>query len=284
MPRAEKEAKVREIVDELTGSQAAVLTGYRGLTVQESGELRAALADVETRLSVVKNSLAMLAAKEAGLDDLTRMFDGPTAVAYVKGDAVAAAKRMVEQAKRFPVLEIRGGFAEGRILTADDIRSLATLESREVMLAKIAGLAQSQIGRAAFMFQALQSRFVLLMQALRDKLPQGEAPAEPAAEEQPTDAPTGEVAATEEQPASEAAQETPAPEAVEEAPAAEDEPDAERPADTGESEPAPDEGDASTEPEPGAPEPGTGVEPEPSGQDASPAEEAAQSDGTEGES
>ncbi|MDQ4006279.1 MAG: 50S ribosomal protein L10, partial [Actinomycetota bacterium] len=88
MPRAEKEAKVREIAEKLKNAEAAVLTGYRGLTVQDSGELRAALADVETQLSVVKNSLAMLAVKDAGLEDLTGMFDGPTAVAYVKGDAV----------------------------------------------------------------------------------------------------------------------------------------------------------------------------------------------------
>ena len=199
MPRAEKEARVREIAEELKGSDAAVLTGYRGLTVQESGELRGALAEVETRLSVVKNSLAMRAVKEAGLEGLTEMFDGPTAVAYVKGDAVAAAKRLVEQARRFPALDIRGGFAEGRILTGDDIRSLATLESREMMLAKIAGLGKGQIARAALMFQALQSRFLLLLQALREKLPE--------------EASAGE---TEEAQAAE----------TEEAPRAEDEPDA----------------------------------------------------------
>jgi large subunit ribosomal protein L10 len=213
MPRAEKEARVREIAEELKGSEAAVLTGYRGLTVQESGELRGALAEVETRLSVVKNSLAMLAVKDAGLEGLTEMFDGPTAVAYVKGDAVAAAKRIVEQAKRYPVLEIRGGFAEGRILTSDDIRTLAALEPREVMLAKIAGLGKAQISRAAFMFQALQSRFVLLLQALREKLPEEG----PEAEE--------------------------APDASQEEARVEDEqPDAERPADAPEEETTPDEG------------------------------------------
>jgi large subunit ribosomal protein L10 len=243
MPRAEKEAKVREIAAELQGSEAAVLTGYRGLTVQESGDLRGALAEVETRLSVVKNSLAMLAVKEAGLEGLVEMFDGPTAVAYVRGDAVAAAKRMVEQAKRYPVLEIRGGFAEGRILTADDIRSLATLESREVMLAKIAGLGKAQLSRAAFMFQALQSRFLLLLQALKEKMP-----------EEATEAPgPEEAAATEEPGAADEPAEAPAPEEAAEteaAPRAEDpQPDAERPADAPDEESAPDEGGSEDEPE-----------------------------------
>ena len=230
MPRAEKEAKVQEIAGQLRDAEAAVLTGYRGLTVQESGDLRAALSEVDARLSVVKNSLAMLAVKEAGLDGLTEMIDGPTAVAYVQGDAVAAAKRMVEQARRYPVLEIRGGFAEGRILSAEQIRSLATLDTREVMLSTFAGLGKSQMARAAFMFQALQSRFLLLLQALREKLPEepGQAAEAVAAE------PAGEAAAEE-------TAEEPAVEATE-APAAEDQPDEERPADAGEPEAAPDEG------------------------------------------
>jgi large subunit ribosomal protein L10 len=268
MPRAEKEAKVREIAEQLKSAEAAVLTGYRGLTVQDSGELRAALADVDTRLSVVKNSLAMLAVKEAGFDDLTRMFDGPTAVAYIKGDAVAAAKRMVEQARRFPVLEIRGGFAEGRILDADQIRSLATLDTREVMLAKLAGLGKMQMARAAFMFQALQSRFALLLQALKEKLP--EAPADEAApaEAEPAtggEEPAAEPAASAEEPAGEAA-----------APA-EDEPDAERPADTPAPETTPDEPEPA-EPQPGSPEPDAQTEAAPA------AEETTEATATEGES
>jgi large subunit ribosomal protein L10 len=171
MPRAEKESKVRELAERLSESQTAVLAGYRGLTVQEAAELRTALAEVDTRFSIVKNSLTRLAVKDAGLEGLTELIEGPTAIAFVVGDPVAGAKRLVEQARRFPVLEIRGGFAEGRILTADEVKSLAALESREVMLATLAGVAKAQLSRTAWAFQALQSRFVGLMGVLKEKLP-----------------------------------------------------------------------------------------------------------------
>jgi large subunit ribosomal protein L10 len=171
MPNPQKESKVREIAEQLSSAEAAVLAGYRGLTVQEAAELRAALAEVDARFAVVKNSLTRLAVKEAGLEGLEELIDGPTAIAYVRGDAVAASKRLVEQGRRFPVLEIRGGFAEGRILTADDVRRFADLQPREVMLAKLAGLAKGQIGRTAWMLQSLQSKFVLLMEALKEKVP-----------------------------------------------------------------------------------------------------------------
>jgi large subunit ribosomal protein L10 len=182
LPRAEKEAKVQEIAGELQGSEAAVLAGYRGLTVHDAAELREALVDVDTRFAIVKNSLAMLAVKEAGLEGLVEFFDGPTAVAFVKGDPVTAAKRLVEQAKRFPVIEIRGGFAEGRVLSGDEVRQLAALDSREVMLAKIAGLGKMQMSKAAWMFQALQSKFLLLLEAYKEKLPAEAAEEAPAAE------------------------------------------------------------------------------------------------------
>lgn len=185
MPRAEKEAKVREIAGELEGAEAAVLAGYRGLTVEEAAELRGSLIEVGTRFAVVKNSLAMLAVKEAGLEELTEFFDGPTAVAFVKGDPVAATKRLVEQSKKFPVLEIRGGFAEGRVLSAEQIQALAALDSREVMLARIAGLGKMQMAKAAWMFQALQTKFLLLLQALKEKLPAEEGAEATATEDHP---------------------------------------------------------------------------------------------------
>jgi large subunit ribosomal protein L10 len=213
MPRSEKEAKVREIAGELEGSDAAVLAGYRGLTVQDAAELRDALVDVGTRFAIVKNSLAMLAVKEAGHAGLTEFFDGPTAVAFVKGDPVAAAKRLVEQSKKFPVLDIRGGLAEGRVLSAEEIRTLAALESREALLAKIAGLGKMQMSRAAWMFQALQSKFLLLLEALKEKLPEAE----------------GEPAAAEEPAAEDSSAEAPEEEPEGEASVAEDHPDAEQP-------------------------------------------------------
>jgi large subunit ribosomal protein L10 len=174
MPNAQKVAKVREIAEQLSSAEAAVLAGYRGLTVQEAAELRAALAEVDTKFSVVKNSLSRLAVKEAGLEALGDLIDGPMAIAYVRGDPVLAAKRLVEQGRRFPVLEILGGVAEGRVLTADEIRRFAELDSRDVLLATLAGMAKGQIARTAWMLQALQSKLVLLMEALKDKLPSDE--------------------------------------------------------------------------------------------------------------
>ncbi|MGH2737741.1 MAG: 50S ribosomal protein L10 [Actinomycetota bacterium] len=201
MPRAEKESKVKGLAERLGESQATILAGYRGLTVQEAAELRTALAEADTRFSVVKNSLTRLAVKDAGLEELTDLIDGPTAIAFVRGDPVSGAKRLVEQARRFPVLEIRGGFAEGRVLTADQVRSMAALESREVMLAQLAGLAKSQLTRTAWALQALQSRFVGLMEALTAKLPGEESdveePSVPAQESPSADEPSDSASSTE---------------------------------------------------------------------------------------
>jgi large subunit ribosomal protein L10 len=177
MTNPQKEARVKEIAEQLSAAQAAVLAGYRGLTVQEAAELRGALTEVDTRFSIVKNSLTRLAVKQAGLEDLDELIDGPTAIAYVQGDPVTAAKRLVEQSRKFPVLEVRGGVAEGRILTAEDFRRFAELLPRDVMLAQLAGLAKGQIARTAWMMQALQSKFLLLLQALRDELPPDESSA-----------------------------------------------------------------------------------------------------------
>jgi large subunit ribosomal protein L10 len=174
MPSEAKVERVRGLSERLTAADAALLTDYRGLTVQEADELRSALADADARFSVVKNSLTRLAMKEAGMEGLADLIDGPTAIAFVHGDTVAAAKALVDAARRFPVLDVRGGFAEGRVLTAEEIREYAALESREVMLARIAGLGKREMARAAFMMKALQVKLVRLMQALRDELPEEE--------------------------------------------------------------------------------------------------------------
>jgi large subunit ribosomal protein L10 len=183
MGRAEKEEKVHGLAERLAGAQAAVLTDFRGLTVQEAAELRAALDEVDTRFSIVKNSLTRLAVKEAGLEELGRYVDGPTAIAFILGDPVAGAKRLVEQTRRYPVLEVRGGFAEGRVLTAEEMKAFAALDTREVMLGRLAGLGKLQLARTAWMLQGLQARFVSLMDALTEKLPGEEAA--PAAEDHP---------------------------------------------------------------------------------------------------
>jgi large subunit ribosomal protein L10 len=193
MPNPQKEARVKEIAEQLSAAQAAVLAGYRGLTVQEAAELRGALTEVDTRFSIVKNSLTRLAVKQAGLEGLDELIDGPTAIAYVQGDPVAAAKRLAEQSRRFPVLELRGGVAEGRILTAEDFHRFAELQPRDVMLAQLAGLAKGQIARTAWMMQVHQSQFAVLMAALKDKLP-----AEPSEPEEPPTQDSGAEDSTEE--------------------------------------------------------------------------------------
>ena len=177
MPSPTKVDKVRELSERLTAAEAAVFAGYRGLTVQDASDLRSTLAEVETRFAVVKNTLALLALKDAGLEGLESFVEGPTAIAFVGGDPVTAAKRLLDASKRYPILELKGGFAEGRVLSAEQVRALALLESREVMLAKLAGLAKSQMARAAWMLQSLQATFLSLLEAYKEKLP---APAEEA--------------------------------------------------------------------------------------------------------
>jgi large subunit ribosomal protein L10 len=186
MPSEAKVERVKGLTERLNAAEAALLTDYRGLTVQEADELRTSLAGADARFSVVKNSLTRLAMKEAGMEGLADLIDGPSAVAFVHGDTVAAAKALVDAARRYPVLEVRGGFAEGRVLTAEEIREYASLDTREVMLAKIAGLGKMQMARTALALQALQVKFLRLMQALREELPEEETAEEaPQPEQEP---------------------------------------------------------------------------------------------------
>jgi large subunit ribosomal protein L10 len=170
MPNAEKTGKVTALKERIEGSNALLLAEYRGLSVHDATELRRSLSD-QARFAVTKNTLLGRAAGEAGIQGLDELLKGPTAVAFVQGDVVAAAKRIVEAAKRFPALVLKGAYMDGRVLSAEEARALADLESREVMLSKIAGMLKSEMSRAASMFQALQSQFVGLMEALKDKLP-----------------------------------------------------------------------------------------------------------------
>jgi large subunit ribosomal protein L10 len=181
MPNAGKIERVAELKERLGTSEAILLTEYRGLTVSELSELRRSLAEGGASFAVVKNTLMLRAAQESSMDDLEALLEGPTAVAFVEGDAVAAAKKVVDAIKRFPALVLKGGFMDGRMLSATDARALADLESREAMLSKIAGLMKGEMSRAAGMFQSAQSRFVSLMEALKEKLPP-EAASEPVAE------------------------------------------------------------------------------------------------------
>jgi large subunit ribosomal protein L10 len=190
MPSPTKVQKVRALTERLQTAQAALVSDYRGLTVKDATELRAALREAEATFSIVKNTLSKLAAKEAGFDALADLLEGPTAITFVAGDAVVAAKRLADAARRLPALELKGAVMEGRVLTADQARTLATLESREVVLARMAGLAKASLSQAAYLFQAIQARFLSTLEAYREKLPPREDPGAASAPE-PAPVPAG---------------------------------------------------------------------------------------------
>ncbi|MFC7530467.1 50S ribosomal protein L10 [Actinoplanes sp. GCM10030250] len=166
--RADKATAVAELTDYFRGSAATVLTEYRGLTVKELTELRRSLGS-EAKYAVAKNTLAKRAATDAGIEGLDALFTGPTALAFVKGDVVEAAKGLRAFAKAHPVLVIKGGVFEGKALTADEVNKLADLESREVLLAKLAGAMKGNLTKAAGLFQAPLTQVARLGAALQEK-------------------------------------------------------------------------------------------------------------------
>ena len=183
MPKPEKVERVAELKRRIEGSDALLLTEYRGLTVSDISTLRRSLAEGGASFSVVKNTLMLRAAADAGIDELDQMLSGPSAVAFVAGDPVAAAKKVVDAAKLLPSLVLKGGYMDGKVLSAEEANALASLESRDVMLSKIAGLLKSEITRAASMLVSAQSKFLSLLEAYKEKLPPAEAQAEAPAEE-----------------------------------------------------------------------------------------------------
>jgi large subunit ribosomal protein L10 len=174
MPNAEKIERVAVLTERIRDSRALLVTEYRGLSVHDATELRRSLSGT-ARFSVVKNTLMRRAAGEAGVDELERLLEGPTAVAFVFGDPITAAKRIADAAKRFPALVLKGAYVEGKVLLADDARGLADLESREVMLSRISGALRSEMSRAVFALRALQGRFLALLDAYREEVPAGKA-------------------------------------------------------------------------------------------------------------
>ena len=169
MATAEKQAAIAELADSFRGSNAAVLTEYRGLTVKQLSELRGTLRGHAT-YAVVKNTLTELAAKEAGVTGLDDALAGPSAIAFVSGDPVEAAKGLRDFAKANPALVIKGGVLEGRALTAADVTKLADLESREVLLAKLAGAMNASLTKAVYLFAAPLTQSARLIEALRAKV------------------------------------------------------------------------------------------------------------------
>jgi large subunit ribosomal protein L10 len=166
--RPDKAAAVAELTEQFRESSAAVLTEYRGLTMSQLTTLRRSLGR-ETTYAVSKNTLTKLAAHDAGLDGLAELLTGPTAIAFVKGDPVEAAKGLRDFAKTHPLLVIKGGVLDGKALTADEIKKLADLESREVLLAKLAGAMKANLSKAAATFQAPLTQMARLAQALQEK-------------------------------------------------------------------------------------------------------------------
>ena len=217
MARANKATAVAELTEHFRDSNAAVLTEYRGLTVAQLKTLRRSLGSTVT-YAVVKNTLTKIAAKDAGITGVDDLLAGPSAIAFVKGDAVEAAKAIRDFAKDNAALVIKGGIMDGKPLSAADIQKIADLESREVLLSKLAGAMKAKQSQAAALLAAPLAKTARALGALQTKLeadPSAAAAAAPAAE------PAAVEAVVEEAPAeavSEASEETTesAAEAVEE--------------------------------------------------------------------
>lgn len=168
MARPDKAAAVAEIAEKFRTSNAAVLTEYRGLTVAQMTRLRREIS-ANASYAVVKNTLTALAATEAGVTAFDGQLTGPTAVAFVTGDAVETAKSLRDFSKAHPALVIKGGVLDGKALSADDVRKLADLESREVLLAKLAGAMKASLTNAVYLFAAPLSQAARVVDALRQK-------------------------------------------------------------------------------------------------------------------
>ncbi len=237
MANPDKAAAVAELAEHFRESSGAVLTDYRGLTVKQLQELRRSLGG-SASYSVAKNTLTKIAAREAGVDLDEDLLVGPTAIAFITGDVVEAAKGLRDFAKDNSPLIIKGGFLDGKIIQPADIHKLADLESREVLLAKLAGGMKASLSNAASLFNAPLSQTARLLAALQAKAesdPSVLAAGDPVVEAEPTPVDEPVDAA----PAAEAADEAPADEApADEAPAAETAPVVEAQAETDSADPA----------------------------------------------
>ena len=165
---ANKEATVAELENLFTSSSAVLLTEYRGLTVAQLKQLRTSISEHAT-YAVVKNTLTKIAANKAGISSFDEELAGPSAIAFVHGDPVAVAKSLRDFAKANPLLVVKGGYFDGNALTAEEVGKLADLESREVLLAKLAGAFKASLFGAAYMFNAPLAQAVRTVDALRAK-------------------------------------------------------------------------------------------------------------------
>ncbi|HEY9497944.1 MAG TPA: 50S ribosomal protein L10 [Terrimesophilobacter sp.] len=165
---ANKEASVAELTESFRSSNAVLLTEYRGLTVAQLKQLRSSISE-HASYAVVKNTLTRIAANAAGISSFDDELVGPSAIAFVHGDTVSVAKALRDFAKANPLLIIKGGYFDGNALSAAEVTKLADLESREVLLAKLAGAFKQSLFGAAYLFNAPLSKAVRTVDALREK-------------------------------------------------------------------------------------------------------------------
>jgi large subunit ribosomal protein L10 len=186
MARADKATAVADIAEQFKDSTATLITEYRGLTVANLAELRRSLAGSAT-YTVAKNTLIKRAAADAGIEGLDELFAGPTAIAFVSGEPVDAAKAIKTFAKENKALVIKGGYMDGHPLSVSEVERIADLESREVLLAKLAGAMKGNLAKAAGLFAAPTSQMARLLAALQEKKPAEAAAAEAPAAEAPAE-------------------------------------------------------------------------------------------------
>jgi len=220
MNRDQKTAVVEEIAGQIQSAEAIFAVDYRGISVSQVADLRTKLRDADARFRIVKNSLSERAADQAGMETLKPMLIGPTALTFVKGDAALAAKALNDTARQLNLLEFKGGVLNGAVLTADDVRSIARLPSRDVLIAQLVGTIAAPLTGLARGLNALIQGLAIQLQAIADQgLVSGVAPAAEPEAEAPAAEPEAEAPAAEpeaEAPAAEpeavAEPEAPAPE------------------------------------------------------------------------
>ena len=207
MARPDKAAAVAELVEQFNSSAAVVLTEYRGLTVKNLKDLRRSLGE-DASYAVAKNTLTLIAAREAGVEGLDDQLTGPTALAFINGDVAQVAKSLRDFAKANPLLVIKGGVMDGRVLDANEVKKLADLESREVLLAKLAGAMQANLSKAVYLIAAPLNQAARVLGALERAAEEnpaligGAGAAAPAADQKPDTA--EDASATDAAPAAEA--------------------------------------------------------------------------------
>ena len=154
MAKADKVEKVEDLTRRFTSASGAMFADFRGLTVKDATEVRRSLRGADATFTVSKNTLTLRAAQAAGIEGAEGLLEGPTAISFLTGDAVKGAKALADLSRRFPTLVVKGALVDGRIFGADDARALATLDSKEVSAAKVAGMLQAPVARMSYLLRA----------------------------------------------------------------------------------------------------------------------------------